>query len=599
MKTNRTLNNAFPIVAAALGNNLGVKVIVGGEDARTNGDTIQIPAYDGDDPDYRDVAWGYLAHEAGHVRFTDMECFRQASQVPIRKAILNVLEDVRIERQLAEMYPGTRLTIEKTIRKMIDQGDFAMQPPNAHPAAVLDSFLLFHLRTRELGQTALSDLADEAERLLEERFPTGAVTRLFGLLSEVPRLGSTRDCLILTDRILRMIEEELAKAEEEVEKPPRGESGTGGAPDNTQADPGKTDSPTGDPDEIAQPKADAPVGDSDQNAPADVPNGPADAAPAGDSHPATDGNGVSPASVPSDGKADDSVRVLRAVLSARAEDVGRDLFECARKTLSLTTSQASNLVLPAADEPPENPENGRALLDKTVLESTRIRSKLQGLVQASRLKRPALKSLGRKISGNRLHRLATGDPRVFEQRLPQTAPNTAVHVLLDRSPSMRNTVVHQRRIDIAWVACVALALALEGIPGVNPAITAFPGHEGRADSVYRVMDHGQRVRQRAPYLGFETDGGTPLAQGLWYAASRVLACREPRKVILVLTDGKPDSEAAVRDILDRCTASGIEVVGIGLGITVGHLFERSISILEIQELRERLFELSRDLLIAA
>jgi cobalamin biosynthesis protein CobT len=179
-----------------------------------------------------------------------------------------------------------------------------------------------------------------------------------------------------------------------------------------------------------------------------------------------------------------------------------------------------------------------------------------------------------------------------------------VHLLVDRSPSMSAPVIHEgvtlgRRIDLAWEAAIALALALEGISGVNPAVTAFPGQHGESDSVFRVLGHGARVRQRAGYFGCGTEGGTPLAESLWYAASQLIGCREPRKIILALTDGEPDDEAAARDILSRCGASGVEVVGIGLGIEVDHLFERSITILQMAELRSRLFELSRDLLIAA
>ena len=62
------------------------------------------------------------------------------------------------------------------------------------------------------------------------------------------------------------------------------------------------------------------------------------------------------------------------------------------------------------------------------------------------------------------------------------------------------------------------------------------------------------------------------------------------RIAVALTDGEPDDDAAARDILSRCGASGIEV---------GHLFERSITIREMSELRSRLFELSRELLIAA
>ncbi len=68
---NRTLHNAFPIVAAAIGNRFGVKVSVGGNQTETDGQTIWLPGYEGDDPDYQDVAWGLLAHEASHIRYSD------------------------------------------------------------------------------------------------------------------------------------------------------------------------------------------------------------------------------------------------------------------------------------------------------------------------------------------------------------------------------------------------------------------------------------------------------------------------------------------------------------------------------------------------
>ena len=50
------LNEAFPIVAAALGHRLGVRVMVQGQTARTDGEMIVIPSYDGKDPHYKDLA---------------------------------------------------------------------------------------------------------------------------------------------------------------------------------------------------------------------------------------------------------------------------------------------------------------------------------------------------------------------------------------------------------------------------------------------------------------------------------------------------------------------------------------------------------------
>ena len=66
-----------------------------------------------------------------------------------------------------------------------------------------------------------------------------------------------------------------------------------------------------------------------------------------------------------------------------------------------------------------------------------------------------------------------------------------------------------------------------------------------------------------------------------------------------MTDGDPDCRLSALDILDRCQRSGIEAVGIGLGINVSHLFPKSIVVNEIGELRTQLFALAEDLLIAA
>lgn len=217
---NQTLNNAFPIVAAALGNKFGVKVSVGGSDAYTTGDRINLPALDTDDSHIKDVAWGYLAHEAAHVRFTDFRDFANAATNPLRKNIVNILEDIRIEKSMQEPYPGTKRTTEKVVEYLVQTGGFGFvtKDQDPHPANVLSQFLLFRLRHDVLGQKALSSHAYSAEALLEDTFPVGAVTRLFGLLSDVPHLSYTRDCVRLADQILRMIQEEREKAEQQAQQ---------------------------------------------------------------------------------------------------------------------------------------------------------------------------------------------------------------------------------------------------------------------------------------------------------------------------------------------------------------------------------------------
>ena len=173
-----TLRNALPIVAAALGRKLGVEVGVGGHEACTDGRHIQIPDIP-DDPVSRDLAWGYLAHEAGHVRYTDFAVYTLAAREgPLQEILQNRIEDVRIERALARPYPGTRSTIAAVLRRMLAEGRLAAPAPTDHPAQVLAAYLLLALRHEVLGQTVLAEEARKAADTLAQVFPAPFIARL-------------------------------------------------------------------------------------------------------------------------------------------------------------------------------------------------------------------------------------------------------------------------------------------------------------------------------------------------------------------------------------------------------------------------------------
>lgn len=618
MKRNQSLHGAFPIVAAALGNRFGVKVSVGGNDAYTTGAAINLPAYDSDDPTYKDVAWGYLAHEAGHLRFTDFEQFGTAASSPIRRTMVNFLEDARIEKLMQETYPGTRLTIERMTEHLIRSGLYPApgDDDRVHPAKVLTQFIAYKLGHEFLRMSALASHADQAEELLERTFPAGAVTRLFGLLSEVPALQSTRDCVRLADRVLRMIEEEQEKEREKGRSRQEGQGTSQGEPDggsngkSQQPQPGDGNSGDADggEDQAIDDEGSSSVAGSDQQAgqPQTDPTG-THRSSAG-TPAASNGNRSQPADVgqsDSSGRsgsptAEQAVQALAAVLSAGDDDVGRDVFETAQQWLGGEPrgSYDGRIALPTAVDPCMDAAAGKSVLDRVLGESGNIRASLQGLVQASRHDRSVHKRSGNRIDGRRLTRLATGDSRVFERRAHQRAPNTAIHILVDGSGSMvaRTGNADRNLIDVAMDAAVALGLALEGIAGVNPAITRFPAQGG---TVGPLLRHGQKVRQQTRAYVPYTCGTTPLAEALWYAASSVLGTREDRKVIIALTDGDPDDADMAVNIIRRCEATGIEVVGIGIHHDVSHLFGNAIRIDDVSALRSELFRTSRELLIAA
>jgi cobalamin biosynthesis protein CobT len=643
----RTLQRAFPIVAAAIGQRFGIKVRVGGDEAFTNGEVIQLPGYDGDDPDYKDFAWGLLAHESFHIRYSDFSL--DFGDRAIRRRLCNVIEDVRIEFEGAKEYPGTKLTIRKAFENMIAKGVIQSKRKDDHPGDILLGYVLKSLRNRVLGQSAFKPLLDETEKALEAAFPKGAVIRLKGLLSEVPdELTCEQDCLSLTDRILDMIEEEERKESEQKannpNSPPSGQDNqsqpgesdhddsqscqSGNANENQGSDPeqdsqasspstGKDDGENDDegmPNQANSDGNDAGSGMDDGGKPAkpssQTPESPSgsdgESQPTGDF--ANSGSGIPSNGCGGQDDGDDPQipnfnGLIQKILNTTDDELEPDVFDTVKDLLKIDASQESTICLPNGEEPKRHDALGVALYQRVQGESGKIRAALQGIVQSHRRNRPVLKRSGSRIEARQLHKLPTGDTRVFGRMAHKPNPNTAMHLVIDCSSSMNCDAIDSsgrnvgKRLSLAIDAAMALSMAFEGIPGVNLGITAFPGSDGQ--SVYSLLRHGQRIRPNVGYFALVPHGSTPMAEAIWFAAASLLMCREPRKVVMVLTDGDPDSRLSALDILERCQRSGIEAVGIGLGIDVSHLFPKSIRIDNISQLRTQLFALAEDLLITA
>ena len=515
------LRKAFPIVAAALGNKLGINVMVTGTQACTNGDEIHLPSYDGDDPGYKAVAWGFLAHEAAHIRYTDFSiCARVTDK--FRFSVLNVLEDIRIEMLINHLYPGTRFTIEKMVLHIIQTGGFHALTQEAHPAAILHDYMLYHLRCACLNQTALNALAEQADSILESTFPVGMVTRLAGLLSEVPHLASTWDALALTDRILAMLQEEEENERQRQQKQSSGQGGSDSQPHDANDSDGQPDD--ADPDDVGdRPKhsgdESSPDGSDDeagQDGQGDQPNGTGGDSAQDDSADANPPNGCGNAN-----QGGPSGSALSKLLQAEEDDIPDDIMETARQILEIADKEASDMTFPAPQKP-EAGQSGSGLLAKVETETGRLRSAMQGIIQSERMNRPVYKDSGRRLDSRRLHRLFSNDARVFQRKTHQESPNTAIHLLLDRSPSTAKAIAQGVKLfDIAAEATLALSLSLEGMPGVNPGITAFPGHNGSPSHVIEILGHGQRVRPNVGNFAVPVSvyGSTPMTEAIWFCAS--------------------------------------------------------------------------------
>jgi len=549
---NHPLKNALPIVAAAYGEKFGVKVLIQGQDAFTDGERIVIPTANPDDPHYQQIAWGYLAHEAAHIRHTNFDMVQKASSKPIRKALLNIIEDVRIENELAKDYPGTRRSISQVIEYMVDTQQMCV-PEQLEPASNLQAWLLFRLRCHFLGQKALTPLYQAVDERVRQLFPAAAMSRLSAMLTVVPSLASTGEVLKLVDAIVSMLEEESRPPQDESDADNGNDMGQDASNDSNNS----SDSQTPEADSSAMGDA-AETGDSDHSDQADN---------------------------------------LRQALEASAAQFEPDTFAQVAEVLSEQAEGhqgVTPLSLPQAEQAMLGDE---AILTLSASESAQIRARLRGMVQSSQDNRNHAKRHGLRVATHRLAASQAGESRLFIQRQPRIAPNAAVHLLVDISGSMGKPIGEGNRkyFHVANEAALALAMALEGIPGVVPAVSYFPGiHQ----EVSIALLPKQSVRHRAACFDQKPRGCTPMAQAMWFAANSLLAQKQKRKLMIVLTDGDPDDWAATHDIVDRCRRSGFELLGIGIQTrSVEKFFPQSIVINDVKDLKRELFEVTQQLLI--
>lgn len=229
-------------------------------------------------------------------------------------------------------------------------------------------------------------------------------------------------------------------------------------------------------------------------------------------------------------------------------------------------------------------EMPRALIEDAQSATKVLATRLSGLLQTQTLSRTHTGRRGR-VDGNRLHRLAVSNPRVFKTSVEEHSINTAVHILLDCSGSMIECM------SLANAACYSVASALHRIRGVNVGVTAFPGEWDYEDpfTVSPILRHGQRMHTR---FSVQAHGCTPMGEALWWTCQQMMALKEDRKIILVITDGYPDSFRNTEAALDAARKMGFEIIGIGIGehgAFILNLIENSRVINEIQELAPAMF----------
>lgn len=569
MSKSNGIFGALPIVANHYGQRLGVKVrvVAGQSTGSTNGKEILLPNVD------RPEIWGLLVHEAAHVRYTDFDAPHDFKGLQF--SLLNTVEDIRIEAALMQEYPGTRIDFQILNDCFIKDGKYEMVPVSdeVHPAAVIQALVMYWGYQQVCRYNGLEAHTESAQAALVKHFGDGVVTRMLVLLRKIARLTSTEDAINLTKDIIRMLEEEAEK-DQKSQPQPQQSNDDQADPSQDQSSPGQEshsggqDQPQsgsqGQPDQVGPDQTQASAGQADSQ--------------------------QSSSGKPTSGAV---AQAIEQALAATESDLPKDKHEALRQELCQASSHDAYTNLnydigePCLGRQSSDPSNGIEMVNQVQAVSQVLQQQLLRAVQAHRQTRRAVVTHGKRISGRHVHRVLSGDMRIFvEKHKPKIDANTAVHVLIDISGSM-----YGGDDLLAKQAGLAIALALERIKGVNPGVSFFKDNQ-----VLSACPHNQSPRLNAGrFVAAVSDGGTPMAQAIWQAAYELSSARANRHIIIVVTDGGPSNGGAVHDVVARCDASDIEMVGVGINSSaIQNYIRESIVIRSVQDLLGTLFAVMKD-----
>lgn len=537
---------ALPLLASVLGRKYGVEVRIGGDQAFTNGNIIQLPSLplDGDET-VIGLLRGYLDHEAAHIRATDFDALSAANVTPLEKHIWNMLEDHRVENVLSGIYPGCRENFQWLIKHLfLPNPEKSKQKAAApDPAMLILDWLLITVRSWDVGE--LGAERDHLRASAEIHYP-GLTHELEPVLRLVPKqCASTLDAFGFACEIANIIRK-YAKFMEEQQKQEQNHAGQGAS--NAEVEPGPP---------------------SDQ----------------------TDAS-------------TDPRQALQSLQKLVSTDANSDLFpsgmgEQLQQMLSNLGKSGEERVQIAVATPKTTQPLSADELNDSRQATTALRTRLQALMQSIRSVRNHSAYTGA-LNIRKLHSLATGNAKVFLRKGEKAGVNTAVHILLDASGSMNG-----KPIALATRACFAVASALQAIPGVNVGVTAFPGgwipdvpeQQGHWQTVAPVLPHGQKMHTR---FMVKTGGSTPMDAALWWVLQQLHSMTEPRKIVVLISDGEPDDLKLTQTAIHAIKNLGMEVYGIGIHtISMQTLLpgKGSRVINDIAELAPSMFAILHDALI--
>jgi len=552
----KSLETALEKVSRVITDRYGLRLVCEGNSCKTDGRIIYLPSLPEDVPEeLLGAVRGCADHECAHAIYTQTRLGPgfQKKHGPHAFAILNALEDARVERLMSRKFPGAKLNIEDAFRFLSEM---------RHREPTTDTFRSFvsALYTRASGRPDQPWISAVGYELAQECRPE---------LSELPSCRNTKQAADLAVRIWGKMRELFEAEGKETESP----DASGAAGQGTHGQAGQGGSAAG---QSQEPEGPPQEGANDSMPPADADPG---------------------ESAPMD------------QLKSLIENQVRALCPPEAGSYRVYTTRYDVVEVP---EPDRNFDYRREMEALRPYVSGLCRRLFQTLAGRHETRWLGDKSKGR-LDPRALHRLAAGHSvKVFRQHIKAEGGKTACTLLLDLSSSMSGAQIELcKQLALVFAETLhVLGFPTEviGFSTVDRDLRSEVAQETGADidelakrfsrfvplyhAIYKQFNEPWR-NAASRFGGIRTQSLTPLGESLLFAGKRLARRPEKRKVLFCLTDGKPvvgawNEQVTMQhacDAVRSLSGAGIEPVGIGiLEQCVGEIFPRHTMIHDLKEL---------------
>lgn len=513
-------------VAQALSRNTGIDVRCGGTTAychknRDGGFHINIPLL-AQSSDAQTKALAYVGHEAGHIRFTDMDTMPKDK---LLRQLVNILEDQRIEYLMGANYKGLRDAFDALNDEL-----FCSEKALDHLTTMRDiplavAAITYYGYNLPQAKNIIDNLNRAKPGLWDELEP----------LTHLPQ-KTFAEVLDHANQIIDILKRYFPQPDQDAggNGDPSEGDGDGSGNGNSQNQQG-------------QQGQDQSQGQGQGNNQSQ--KNPSQGNKSGSSMPNLSDNELAQI------KELDKGKMLAEALNQESIDAIHHPENNIDDTTLDYLAQTGGL---SSKKDSQCRELDHMNKSEALLQSTQLNRRLLALLQA-KVRAHRIGTSGR-LSSPHLSRLAVGDTRIFQALYDKAKVNAEVALVCDSSGSM-----YGRSIRIESQAAYALAVALSQIRGVTTATYAFSGKD-----FITVQPFG-RPTNTCKWLLPADDGtlaGFALQKTLQIFRERMARPNAwpPKRVIIVLTDGQIQDEPIFRANYKLAERLGIKVLGLGIGM---------------------------------